>query len=329
MITKRPNYRRKRHGIYIPPVMKLLSLLVFAGILAVIWHFYQTAQPEPPDGGDGNLPSAPLAASELPEHMTTPSGVPCTLLDLGADAIKTGDLILVNNDNFFQFPENQEEELVCILEERTNSYYVKDATVLLLPQAMAALNDMMDAFHAQGGKKSVQIIAGHRTADYQQHLFDQSAARNGLEHAKRYVARPGGSEHHTGLVVDMGTTSGEFMNSTGEYTWITENCQDYGWIVRYEAGKEELTGIWDEPWHFRYVGAPHASEIVRNGFCLEEYMDYLKGFPLDGEHLVIDCAAGKYEVWYAQGSRTYVPDGYLYSVSGNNSDGVIITCRIG
>ena len=59
---------------------------------------------------------------------------------------------------------------------------------------MQAQNSLMDAFKAQGSRKSVQIVAGHRTTAYQQHLFDQSAERNGLEHAKKYVAQPGHSE---------------------------------------------------------------------------------------------------------------------------------------
>lgn len=252
----------------------------------------------------------------------------CTLTRLGEDAVYTGNLILVNNWTPFHFPDGQAEALSCILDERTDSYYVRDSSVLLMPEALQALNDMMDAFKAQGSRKSVQIVAGHRTTEYQQHLFDQSAERNGLEHAKKYVAQPGCSEHHTGLVVDMGTMDGEFMDSSGDYAWITANCQDYGWVVRYETGKEDLTGIWDEPWHFRYVGVPHATEMVRLGYCLEEYIPYLKKFPLDGEHLIIDCASGKYEVWYAQGSETYLPDDRVYTVSGNNVDGVIVTCRI-
>ena len=143
------------------------------------------------------------------------------------------------------------------------------------------------------------------------------------------MAQPGHSEHHTGLVVDVGTMNGEFMDSSGDYAWITENCQDYGWVVRYETGKEERTGIWDEPWHFRYVGIPHATEMVRRDYCLEEYIDYLKQFPQDGEHLMIDCVSGQYEVWYTEGCEVYLPDSKLYTVSGNNVDGVIVTCRIG
>ena len=100
-------------------------------------------------------------------------------------------------------------------------------------------------------------------------------------------------------------------------------------MVRYESGKEELTGIWDEPWHFRYVGVPHATEMARQGMCLEEYMEYLRRFPFDGEHLTIRCADGTYEAWYTQGTRAYLPDSGEYEVSGNNVDGVIVTRKVG
>lgn len=325
---KKLNYRRKkRRGVYIHPLFKLLVLLLAA---AGLFAWYRRS---PGDGHTGHQTAPqpvqnPAIQDQLPETITTPAGVACTLERLGTDAVYTGNLILVNNWTKFHFPDNQAEQLSCILEERTDSYVVRDSTVLLMPEALQALNDMMDAFRAQGSRKSVQIIAGHRTTEYQQHLFDQSAERNGLEHAKKYVAQPGCSEHHTGLVVDMGTMDGEFMESSDDYVWITEHCQEYGWVVRYESGKEEITGIWDEPWHFRYVGIPHATEMVRQGYCLEEYIDYLKNFPLDGEHLIIDCTTGKYEVWYAQGDETYLPDNKLYTVSGNNTDGVIVTCQI-
>ncbi len=325
-LTTKPNYRRKRHGIYIHPLIWCLLVLAAGGSL-LAWHLHRAPETPAPDGSGAAPIQSSAVSDELPGHIVTPSGIACTLTQLPENSIYTGNLILVNNWTKFHFPKNQEDSLDCILDKRTDSYYVRDSSVYLLPEALSALNDMMDAFAAESGKKSVQIVAGHRTVEYQQHLFDQSAKQNGLEHAQRYVAQPGYSEHHTGLTVDMGTMTGEFMDSAGDYRWITENCQNYGWIVRYETGKEELTGIWDEPWHFRYVGIPHATEIVRMGYCLEEYIEYLKAFPQSGSHLMIDCVSGHYEVWYAQGTGVYLPDSTPCSISGNNIDGFIVTCK--
>ena len=328
---------RRRRG---KPLAAILVLVLLAGAGLLLYrHFGLLELPlrEPP------VPAGPPAAADggeparepetLSEHMTTPSGVPCTLTELGEDAVYTGDLILVNNQIFYHFPENQEQTLAVIFDNKTGSYYVRDKEVLLVPHALAALNEMMDAFREQGGSKSVNVVAGYRTLDFQQHLFDQSAEQNGLEHAQQFVAQPGGSEHHTGLVVDFSIlhsdgTSEEYQG-VGEYAWINGNCQDYGWVVRYDLAKVALTGISTEPWHFRYVGVPHATVMVRENLCLEEYIDYLRQFTFDREHLTVECADGTYEIWYAEGSAVHVPDSGKYAVSGNNVDGLIVTCKIG
>ena len=324
--------RRRRRGVYIGPIYIFLAAAVIVGIF-LLYTFLSGRGVRPGNTVQGEEPNIPGRNDAQPAGLTTSSGVRCTLKDLGEDAIYTGDLILVNNWTLFHFPEDQEGSLLCVLNNKAGSYYVKDSTVYLLPVALDALNGMMDAFMEEGGSKTVNVVAGHRTAEFQQHLFDQSAERNGLDHAKQYVAQPGGSEHHTGLVIDLSIlhengTSEDFQGQ-GEYAWINENCHDYGYIVRYETGKEDLTGISDEPWHFRYIGVPHATEAAERGMCLEEYIDYLKQFTFEGEHLTIDCAGGKYEAWYAQGTRAYVPDSGEYTVSGNNVDGVIVTCKIG
>ena len=102
-----------------------------------------------------------------------------------------------------------------------------------------------------------------------------------------------------------------------------------GWVVRYKKAKEPLTGIGDEPWHFRYVGVPHAAVMTEKGLCLEEYTDYLKEFPFDGQHLAVDWGGERYEIWYCPGTSAYLPDSGEYTVSGNNVDGVVVTCKIG
>lgn len=320
------NYRGRRRTPYGPA----LILLVLAALAAGAFFLSRRPDGSPPPQSSPVLPGGADVRTPLSEHVVTPSGIPCTRRELGEEALYTGELILVNNQVLYRFP--QEQELVSIYEEKSDGYFVRDMEVFLSPAAMPALNSLLDAFRAQGGGKTINVVAGYRDRAYQQHLFDQSAQRNGEEHAKKYVAQPGGSEHHTGLVVDLSVLKNgvsQDYDGTGEYAWINENCRDYGWVVRYESGKEELTGIWDEPWHFRYVGVPHATEMARQGMCLEEYMEYLRRFPFDGEHLTIQCADGTYEAWYTQGTRAYLPDSGEYEVSGNNVDGVIVTRKVG
>ncbi len=328
----RRNYRRRR-GVYIGPALIAVGGLIV--VLGIFLLFRALGSGEPadkqPDTGTVVPPPDGGADTPKPEHAVTESGLACTLKDLGEQSLCTGELILVNNWTLYHFPEDQ--ELVSIYEKRSGSYYVRDMEVYLSPIAMDALNAMLDDFLEQGGSKTINVVAGYRTAEQQQHLFDQSAERNGLAHAEKYVAQPGGSEHHTGLVVDFSIlysngTSGDY-DGTGEYAWINSNCSSYGWVIRYDQDKAELTGIYDEPWHFRYVGVPHATEMARQDLCLEEYIDYLKQFTFEGEHLTIGCGEGKYEVWYAQGTEAYVPDDGEYQVSGNNVDGIIVTCKVG
>lgn len=329
-------YRRRRR-YYVSPMMILAAVLLAAAVIAILVLRRPGKEPEPQEPkdtqqqqqqtGDGQQqedePKKPLTAE-------TSDGVLCTLTDMGQDALYTGQLILVNNWTEYHFPE--EQDLVCILEQSNGAYIVRDYSVYLSPVAMDALNDMMADFREQGGSKTVNVVAGYRTAEDQQGLYDRSAERNGKDHADKYVAKPGGSEHHTGFVVDFSIRNADGTSSdydgSGEYAWINENCHNYGWVVRYDQDKAELTGIYDEPWHFRYVGIPHATKMAELDLCLEEYIDYLKDYTFEGEHLMIECVDGTYEVWYAQGTKTYLPVSGSYQVSGNNVDGVIVTYKV-
>ena len=94
------------------------------------------------------------------------------------------------------------------------------------------------------------------------------------------VKRPGFSEHNCGLAMDVGgsgdyTLEQTFAN-TAAYTWLIEHCADYGFILRFPEGKEDITGVIYEPWHYRYVGVEAAKYIMDNGLCLEEYLQQMK-----------------------------------------------------
>lgn len=271
------------------------------------------------------------AFSPVPE-VTAPQRTQSGFLhvELGEEAIYRGNLILVNNAVPCRTAEPQ--GLVSVGERKSGSYFVRSLDMMAEPETIAALNAMLDDFLAQGGSKTVNLVALWRSEDTQQRLFDRSAARNGLDHARRYVALPGHSEHHTGLAADLSLyfsdgTSADFTGE-GEYGWITENAARYGLIVRYAEDKESITGIAAEPWHFRYVGVPHALKMTELQFCLEEYLDYLRSFPFEGEHLFIDNAGERYEVWYEEGCAAHLPIEGEYTVSGDNVGGIIVTRKL-
>ena len=283
-------------------------------------------EPEQPGGDAGSEDPDGAGGEDTPQDQT--GGIPAgyTVKVMTEADIGIGGQILVSNEHKYTFPQGAEDDLVAIIDAKSSSYTVNLYETMALPETVEHLNAMLDDYVAQGGQTDVMVVSGYRTYDFQQGLFDRSAARNGLEHAQRFVAQAGGSEHHTGYAVDLySTNQGDYLECTGDYAWIGEHCQDYGFILRYTTEKEAFTKIGPESWHFRYIGFPHAQIIVDKGFCLEEYIDYLRQFPFDGEHLQYTLNDTAYEIYFVEGLEVPVPESGEYTVSGNNVDGFIVT----
>ncbi len=137
------------------------------------------------------------------------------------------------------------------------------------PEALAALYRMFDAAAADGC--SMHIDSGFRSYATQTWLYNSYVQRDGVSEADRYSARPGYSEHQSGLAFDINDTSSAFA-STPEAYWLAKNAYKYGFILRYPEGKESITGYMFEPWHYRYVGVEKAKLIYDSGLTLEEYL---------------------------------------------------------
>lgn len=137
------------------------------------------------------------------------------------------------------------------------------------PQAEAAFYEMQADAYELG--LNLYISSGYRSYDYQAGLYQRYVDRSGKAEADRYSARPGHSEHQTGLAFDLNTISDEFKD-TDEGKWVAENCHKYGFIVRYPEDKESVTGYMYEPWHIRYLGTDTATAVYESGLCLEEYL---------------------------------------------------------
>ena len=116
------------------------------------------------------------------------------------------------------------------------------------------------------------IASGYRSYWTQNTLYNNYVAVDGKEEADTYSARPGYSEHQTGLAFDLNSVESSFA-STDEGKWVKDNCYRYGLIIRYPKGKENITGYMYEPWHLRYVGVELATKLYNNGdwITLEEY----------------------------------------------------------
>lgn len=249
------------------------------------------------------------------------------------DKIFQGPLIVVNNDTEYK---GNEENLKSILsvrnDSKTNCYSVLDNNVKAKSEAASALNSMLVAFNDETGHNDIQVDSGYRSVSEQNNIYESADD-------KSTASKPGFSDYHTGYSIDLNVVDNEGngldFDGTGDYEWFEKNCYKYGFTLRFPKGKEELTGQEYRPWHFRYVGKAHASYMHENNLCLEEYIKELKTYSYDAKHLDVKDFEGKnYEIYYFTADSTTVmtsvavPSDYEYDVSGNNSDGFIITVNL-
>ena len=156
----------------------------------------------------------------------------------------------------------------------TNEY--TDDDILLEETAALAFNEMV--FVANKITPSIRVVpdSGYRSIDYQREVMKYYIEKEGLKKARKRVALPGTSEHHTGLAIDVAIfENGKYLDDvTGNelpIKFLHENAYKYGFILRYPAGKENITGYDYEPWHFRYVGKDLAEYLHENKLTLDEY----------------------------------------------------------
>lgn len=138
------------------------------------------------------------------------------------------------------------------------------------PTALAAFQELLGAMKAAGFAVS-DAYSGFRSYETQAGLYNNYVARDGQAAADRYSARPGHSEHQTGLAFDIiDANTNDLLTEPVASQWLLDHAHDYGFIVRYLPGKEEITGYMPEPWHLRYIGQ-EAAAIAQSGLTLEEY----------------------------------------------------------
>lgn len=150
-----------------------------------------------------------------------------------------------------------------------------DTTALVRYEVANALEDMFN----DAKKVGINLIgiSGYRPYEYQKVIYNNKVSRDGVIEANKYVAKPGTSEHQSGLVMDILSTEytslDEGFENTNAYKWLSENMSNYGFILRYPKGKESITGYEYEPWHLRYVGIDAAKDISKKQLTLEEYLE--------------------------------------------------------
>ena len=150
------------------------------------------------------------------------------------------------------------------------SYALPDSYNPGLTKETSAAFDKMKAAAAKDGL-TLKIKSGFRSYTLQTELYNAYVQRDGKDAADTYSARPGHSEHQTGLAIDVNKADDSFAG-TPEAKWLAENCWKYGFIIRYPEGKESITGYKYEAWHIRYLGEATAKAVFESGKTLEEYL---------------------------------------------------------
>jgi D-alanyl-D-alanine dipeptidase/carboxypeptidase len=243
-------------------------------------------------------------------------------LELSRNAIFSGSLILVNSTNPFH---EAELSLVSVDE--------KNPTVLMERQSAQLLYRLIDE---AGVRNQIVAVSGWRSKSEQTQIYENSMAKNGMAFTKKYVALPGCSEHQTGLAIDLAENKPDidFIRPEFPYSGIChkfrEKALNFGFIERYPEGKESVTGIAWEPWHFRYVGFPHSAIMQQVKMTLEEYHLFLKGYICGTNPFVYQVNGRRIEIAFQLAekdgfTKIVFDDGALCSVSGNNADGFIVT----
>ena len=187
------------------------------------------------------------------------------------------NLFLVNAENPLPKDYDYESDLVTI-EDKYKNGQLNQINKYVWPYMKA----MIEAAWADG--VDLKVWSPYRSYSTQEMLFENQVKRcmdKGLDRATAeteaatVVARPGTSEHNTGLAADFNMASDRF-ESTPMFEWMKNNAENYGFIMRYSKEKQPLTGVIHESWHWRFVGIKTAKEINKLGMCLEEYVEYKK-----------------------------------------------------
>ena len=182
---------------------------------------------------------------------------------------------VVNKGSYYSIQGKYDEIIVV------NKHYPlsKDYNPGENPTAKAELVKLIAAMQAAGFPIS-DHYSGFRSYETQSSLYQDYVNKDGKEAADRYSARPGYSEHQTGLAFDVIGTNGDLVTEEKAAQWLLDHVADYGFVVRYLKGKEKETGYMPEEWHLRYVGK-EAKEIAASGLSLEEYFGFEGGNYVD------------------------------------------------
>ena len=241
-----------------------------------------------------------------------------------AEMVRPGPLVLVNQTH----PLEQEPDAAVLLPPDSHR-----PDILLEARAGTVLSRFLSDLGCTG---EIVPVSGYRSRAEQEAIFSDSLRNNGEAFTRAYVALPGCSEHQTGLAIDLGENRPDLdfirpqFPDAGVFRTFRRRAAEYGFILRYPEDKAAVTGIQFEPWHFRYVGWPHARLMEREGLVLEEYHRLLEDYSESGPHLRFQDRGRSFELYTVSRDNLEdlprrLPGNTLCQWSGNNSSGAVVT----
>lgn len=323
MLLSKKRFIKNKQPIYI-------AVAFFIYITAAVFIFVFAANTGPVMAHNSSV------LKSLPNITTPDIKKDFTVTEVDNSKLYTGPLVLVNNHYSCRF---DGENLVSVLSNADKSYTASDYDVKVNKIAMNALNSMMKDFYSNTQNKNVMVSSAYRSKELQQELYDEDKSNANADSKKvgeEFVAIPGYSEHQTGYAVDLSVLNDGIISvfdNKGDYSWVLENCSNYGFVLRYPEDKTAITEIGHETWHYRYVGTPHAAYMAQNNLCLEEYIEQVKSYSINNPLYITDNSLNSWMVYFVKaenGSKTSVtvPRDCEYQINGNNNDGFVISVQL-
>ncbi len=318
--------------------MLVLAIFMFA-VIILCTYFACNRDPDPYAGTDAqgsevetNEAGEPISGGNTEPPDTDepkPDEDKYEIISVSASEVSRGYLILINGQTPYNF--DVEVDIVSMYQhpEKSRNYGLSGSNIRSSEAMIPLLNAMIDAYYADTGDTKTVINSGYRSYEDQQEILTNRIESVGEEEAYNYVAVPGHSEHHSGYAFDL-VSYGE--NKDGN--WLPNHCHEYGFIQRYRADKEDITGILYEYWHYRYVGIPHAEIMMNENYCMEEYIVLIGQYSYSEPFYYTVEAGETYAIYTvpasdAETTEVPVPKGAEYTVSGNNVGGFIVTVELG
>ena len=315
---------RRKSKISVPNgfLAAIVMLIFVSGIATMLVSGHKLSEitqnknvSEPLNNSSGNtlegINSRAVSPNAFEEESNLPNGY--RLVSVLNEEIYKGSLVLVNYQHESRI---DGENLVNIYENISSSVGVKEDNMMINSVVLDNMNVFFDAFKEAKGKTSILISSSYRSKNDQQKIYDDSVKETGKKSTAYYVAVPGFSEHQTGYCFDTAAINKDnemvVLDGEGDFSWLSENCNDYGFILRYPNDKTNITGIGYESWHFRYVGKAHSLFMTKHNLCLEEPYN-VSGDNIGGFIVTVDVSK----------NSSAIPDNATSEWSFDNSDLII------